>query len=304
MAIHHLEEQRAWMRLTPKQKRAIMSEKESLTIINGNGEDVTHRYDVGIKVTQQQSYGKQTVEELAKHETENGGYVFAFFNACRTMEEEFPQFNQSDLARLMFIGTYVAWETGQLKHDNGVPINKKTLEQLVGMSRNKFGEFYKKALQSDIIREEGTDLYVNPGYFYRGRLQNVKEITKSFQYTRLFRKTVRDLYAMYNGRTIKQLALIYAVLPFVNFKYNIIAYNPDESNYDLIQPMELDKLATLLGYQSSKKLSTALRGIKYEGQPVFGFFDASGKKKKVVINPRVVYAGDGKNLEAIRILFK
>ncbi|MEU2530108.1 hypothetical protein ABZ737_34000, partial [Streptomyces sp. NPDC013087] len=88
------------------------------------------------------------------------------------------------------------------------------------------------------------------------------------------------------------------------FKYNIISLNPDESNYDLVQPMDLDSLAKELDYQSSKKLSTALRGIKYEGQPVFGFFDASGRKKKVVVNPRVVYAGDGKSLEAIRILFK
>lgn len=304
MAIHHLEEQHAWMRLTPKQKRAIMSEKESLTIINGDGEDVTHRYDLGIKVTQQKVYGKQTIEALAKHETDNGGYVFAFFNACRTMEEEFPQFNQSDLARLMFIGTYVAWETGQLKYDNGVPINKKTLETLVSMSRNKFAEFYKKALQSDIIREEGTDLFVNPGYFYRGSLQNVKEITKSFQYTRLFRKTVRDLYAMYNGRTIKQLALIYAVLPYVNFNYNTICYNPAEKNDTLVEPMELDKLATLLGYQSTSKLTAALRTIKYKDSPVFAFVDATGRKKKVIVNPRVIYAGDGESLKGFRILFK
>lgn len=304
MAINYLEEQRAFTRLTPKQKQAYMQEKKGLRIINSNDVDVTDRYDVAMKTTQQQVFGKQTIEELAKHETANGGYVFAFFNACKPMLEEFPEFNQSDLARLMFIGTYVAWETGQLKHDNGVPIDKKTLAKLVGISRNKFAEFYAKALQSDIMQEEDEAIYVNPGYFYRGRLANVKELTKSFQYTRLFRKTVRELYHMYNGRTIKQLALIYAVLPFVNFKYNIISLNPDESNYDLVQPMDLDSLAKELDYQSSKKLSTALRGIKYEGQPVFGFFDASGRKKKVVVNPRVVYAGDGKSLEAIRILFK
>lgn len=304
MAINYLAEQRAWMGLTSKQKRAVMDEKDGLHVINRKGEDVTHRYDVGIKVTQQQIYGKKTKDELEAHETANGGFVYAFFSTCKTMEQELPQFNQSDLARVMFIGTYIAWETGQLKYDNGVPIDKKGLAQLVGISRNKFSEFYTKALQSDIICEEGSDLYVNPGFFYRGYLKDVKTVTQSFRYTRLFRKTVRDLYAMYNGRSIKQLALIYAVLPYVNFKYNIIAHNPEEGNYDLIEPMELDKLATLLGYTTSKRLSTALRGIKYEGQPVFGFFDASGKKKKVVVNPRVVYAGDGKSLEAIRILFK
>jgi hypothetical protein len=104
---------------------------------------------------------------------------------------------------------------------------------------------------------------------------------------------------------VKQLALIYAVLPFVNFNYNVIAYNPDEMDPELVRPITIEKLAALLGYQSADKLTTALRKLKYDGRAVFGMFETDDRRsRKVVINPRVVYAGNGKSLDAIRILFK
>jgi hypothetical protein len=311
VAIDRISEQRQFMNLHPKVRRGFLDQKENLTVKDGvitnhNGTDVSHIFEVVMKQSAEQAEGFRIKKELRNHEEENGGFVFAFFNACTTMADQFPALTQSDLARVMFIGTYSAWGTGQLKHDNGIPINKKTLGELLAMSRNKFNEFYKSIVDCEIIAEQDGAIFMNPTIFYRGSMDDVKHLTNDMQHTRLFRKTVRDLYAMYNGRTIKQLALIYSVLPFVNFAYNIIAYNPDEMNPELVRPITLDKLAALLGYQSSDKLVVALRKLKYEGKSVFGFFETDGDKrsKKTVINPRVVFAGNGKSLDAIRILFK
>jgi hypothetical protein len=310
MATNHLDEQQVWRNLSSKQKSGIMAMKENLRVIDGrfyteDGTDVSHMFEVNLKVTEGQREGLNVVGNVAKHEEANGGFVMAFFSACKSMEEAFPTLSQSDLARVMFIGTYTAWKTGQLKYDNGVAIDKKGLGELVGMSRTKFNSFYKSIVDCEIIAEIGGAIFMNPTYFYRGNKGEIKHLTKDLQYTRLFRKTVRDLYAMYNGRTIKQLALIYAVLPFVNFNYNVIAYNPDEMDPELVRPITLDKLAALLGYQRTDKLVEGLRKLKYEGKAVFGFFETDDRRsKKVIINPRVVYAGNGKSLDAIKILFK
>jgi hypothetical protein len=310
MGIDRLEEQKAWKNLTPNQKRGFLALKENYTVIDGkayspDGKDISHLIDTTIKMTPERSKGLKAVGDLAKHEEENGKFVFAFFNAKRTMEEQYPALTQSDLARVMFIGTYAAWETGELQHtDNGVPINKKSLEKLLGMSRNKFNTFYKSIVDSVIIAERDGAIFMNPSIFYRGNLKGVQAIAKDMQYTRLFRKTVRDLYAMYNGRSIKQLALVYAVLPFVNFNYNIVSYNPDELNEDKVLPIPLDKLAVLLGYTDHRSLKKALNAIKYDGKPVFGFFETDDRRKrKTVVNPRVIYAGNGKTLAGIRALF-
>jgi hypothetical protein len=311
MSTNHLNEQQVWKSLPFKQKSGIMAMKENLRVIDGrmyteNGTDVTHMLEINLKVTEGQYEGLNVVENVAKHEEANGGFVFAFFNACKTMEEQFPTLSQSDLARVMFIGTFAAWKTGQLKHDNGVAINKKSLGELLEMPRTKFSTFYKSIVDCELIAEQGKDIFINPTYFYRGEKDKVKHITKDLQYTRLFRQTVRDLYTMYNGRTIKQLALIYSVLPFVNFNYNIIAYNPEEQDSDNVRPIPLEKLAALLGYKDSSKLKAALNKLKYNEKSVFGFFETDGdrRQKKIVINPRVVYAGNGKSLDTIRVLFK
>ncbi|MEH7119073.1 hypothetical protein V7128_16905 [Neobacillus vireti] len=309
MRTSRLDEQQVWKGLTSKQKSGIAEMKSNLRIIDdriytSNGTDVTHMFELNLRVTEGQYEGLSVVENVAKHEEDNGGFVFAFYNACKTMEEQFPTLSQSDLARVMFIGTYTAWETGKLKHDNGKPINKKSLAELIGMSVSKFNKFYRSIVDCGLIAEQDGAIFMNPTYFYRGRQSDIKHLTKDLQYTRLFRQTVRDLYAMYNGRTIKQLAIIYAVLPFVNFNFNVIAYNPDEMDSEEVRPITIEKLAALLGYKDAPSLTIALRKLKYDGKAVFGFFETDDSRaKKVVINPRVVYAGNGRHLEGIKALF-
>lgn len=200
--------------------------------------------------------------------------------------------------KIMFIGTFSGWSTGDLKHDNGVH-QKKSLAELVGMSRGKFDTFYKSIVDCEIIAEQDGAIFMNSTYFFRGNIAEVKQQTKDLQYTRLFRTTVREIYEMYNGRTIKQLAIIYAVLPFVNFNFNVVSYNQEESNKDLVRPIPLDKLVITLGYVDHRKLKKALNSIKYQDHPVVGFFETYGdrRQKKTVVNPRVIYAGNGKSLD-------
>lgn len=310
MAIDRVREQRIWSSLPPKAKRGIMTLKENAEIIDGRiydkqGNDRSDRLELVIKTTDKQVRGIKAVDELSTHEVENGGFVFAFFKSCKTMEERFPSLTQSDMARLMFIGTYTGYETGRLQHDNGRVIDKKALEKLVGISDRRFREFYKKLLTEEIIREQPDGLYMNPSVFYRGKVSESAYDLREYQQTRLFRKTVRELYKKYNGRTIKQLAIIYAVLPFLNFKTNIVSFNPTESNEDEIKPMDLGNLAALLGYKDTTKLKQALERIKLDGQPVFWLPQNvhDRRQRRIVINPRVVFAGPAQSLNAIKVLF-
>lgn len=303
-------EQRQWMSLPAGVKKDIFGIKEEATIKDGqifnkHGRDVSHLVEVVTKTSGKQVRNLKIKDDLTAHESENGGFVTAFYKEAVTMEESFPKLNQSDLARLMLIGTYTGWGDGQLKYDNGKPINKSGLNNLVGMSAGKFRDFYIKLEEERIIREENDVIYMNPCVFYRGAHSDVRQLTKEMQHTRMFRTTVRNLCKAYNGRSVKQLAIIYSILPFVNFKFNIVSFNPSESNEDFVKPIPLDKLAALLGYKDQGQFKNTLNKIKYEGKPVFGFFEISGdrRKRKTVVNPRVIYAGKGDSLAAIKALF-
>lgn len=315
MTVDRAREEKLWRNLPPKTKRGILALKENANVRNGRiydleGNDRSHLLEVNLKTTERQIQALKAVDELTKHELENGGFVFAFFESCKTMAERFPTLSQSDMARLMFIGTYTGYVTGRLEFDNGRKINKKDLEKLVNMSERKFRDFYKKLIAENIIREESDGIYMNPSVFYRGRLADSEYDLRNYQQTRLFRKTVRELYQKYNnGRTIKQLAIVYAVLPFLNFKYNVVCYNPTESNEDNVKPMPLHVLAELLGYKDKTKFKQALERIKLDGEPVFCLVPNphDRRQRRIIVNPRVVFAGPAETLtetlKAVKILF-
>lgn len=307
-----LQEHHVWQNLHPKVKRGVFAARENMQTIDGKaysatGTDISHMVEVVVKTTDKQVRALQAVDTLSTHEIENGGFVFAFFKQSSTIVSRFPTLTQQDIARLMFIGTYVAWQTGRLNHENGRIINKKALEKLVDMSTRRFNELFKRLESENILNEntETGEIFVNPSVFYRGSMKEIGFDVSHLQYTRLFKTTVRDLYAQFKGRTLGQLALIYSVLPFLNFETNVVCYNPEEEDTDLLRTMSLDKLAMLLEYQDPYKLKRALNAIKVDGKPVFGFFEDvyDRRKLKVTINPRVVFGGSGDALKAITLLF-
>lgn len=306
-------ESQSWKSLHPKVKRGIYAAQKNLTVVDGqafnaDGKDITHMVEIVPKTTDTQVRSLKAVDELSEHEIENGGFVFAFFKQSRTIVERFPTLTQQDIARLMFIGTYVAWQTGRLQTDNGKAIiDRYKLEELVEMSRKRFNELFKRYEAEDILREdkETGEIFVNPSVFYRGSMKEIGFDISHLQYTRLFRTTVRELYAQFKGRTLGQLALIYSVLPFLNFEYNVVCYNPEEKNVDLVRTMNLDKLATLLEYEDAYKLKRALNVIKVNGKPVFGFWENPNdrRKLKITVNPSVIYGGNGESLGVLKLQF-
>ncbi|MEK4085107.1 hypothetical protein [Psychrobacillus sp. FSL K6-1415] len=301
-----------WANLHPNVKRGVYAAQENMKVVDGKafnaeGRDITHMVEVVPKTTDKQIRGLQAIDDLSAHEIDNGGFVFAFFKQSRTIVERFPTLTQQDTARLMFIGTYVAWENGRLQYENGRYINKKALEKMVDMSTKHFNLFFKRLEAEDIIREdvETGDITINPSVFYRGSIKEIGFDVSHLTYSRLFRDTVRKLYSQFKGRTLGQLALIYSVMPFLSFNTNIVCYNPEEKDGERIRPMDLDKLSVLLGYENPQKLKRALNSVKVEDKPVFGFFENVNDRRKlrVTVNPRVIYNGNGKGLDVLLAQF-
>jgi hypothetical protein len=303
-------EQLVWSQLNKKQKAGFFALKDNAVIQEGkvydkNGNDQSHRAQLVLNTSENQRKSLQAMDEMSTHELENGYFVFAFFESCKTMQERYPTLTQADLARLMFVGTYTGYQTGRLQHDNGRIIDKKALEKLVGISRSRFGEFYSRLLAEEVLQEQGEEIFVNPSVFYRGSLSDLQYNLKDYQRTRLFRKTVRDLYERYTGKSTAQLAVIYTVLPFLNFDTNIVCFNPEEICEDKVRPMNLENLAALLGYRDTYKLKRSLNAVKVDGQHAFWLPTNVNDKRerRIVVNPRIVFAGKAESLKAIKVLF-
>jgi len=313
LAVKKFKEQKLWDDLHPNVKRGLLAMKDDLIIDDGRaidpetGEDVSHLFEVSLVTTDEQIRGLEGNTELQKHEIENGKFVFVFFRQMNCMDDRFPSLTRQDKARLLYIGTFIEFENGRLQAPNGKRIyNKDDIQQLVGMSRKRFNEFFRKLKTEGIIEEKETgELFMNSTVFYRGFLKNHEYDISELDHTRIFRKTVRDLYEKFQGRQLGQLAVIYSIIPYLNLRYNVVCNNPAERNEELIQPMGLEKLTEILGYSNSTTLRRTLNNIKIDGEPVFAFVQNPNDRRssRIIVNPRVVFAGDGEALKAIKVLF-
>jgi len=313
VAIDWQKEQQEWQGLHPNIKREVNRFSDNFIMKDGRafstetGVDITHIIADGKKTTAEQVRGLQAIDEMSEHQIENGKFMFAFFKQLTTMESRFPSLTKQDSARLMYLGTFTAWKTNRLQTDNGKKhYTKKDIGILVDMSSKRFNEFFRKLENEGIIEEKETgEVYMNQTVFYRGKLRDNDYDVSDLDHTRLFRKTVRDLYAEFKGRRLAQLSVIYSIIPFLNFNYNIVCHNPSETSEDLVEPMGLDELTKILDYSNTTVLKQSLNRIKVDGKPVFGFFENPYDRRKfrIVVNPRVVFAGNNDSLRAIKVLF-
>lgn len=290
----------------PLIKQQVFAQKRAFFDIDGT--NLSDDYEIILKTTDKQVRGLKGKDELEMHEIENGRFIFMFFESSRLLIDRYPSLSPQDVARLMFIGTYVAWESNRLQSDNGKKIlKKKDVEQLVGMSTKRFNELYNRYKDEGILIEgENGELYLSPTVVYRGNVKKLGSSVVDLSYTRVFRKTARDLYSKFNGRKLGQLAIVYSVIPFLNFESNVVCFNPGETVTELVRPLSIRELSEILGYKDPAKFKTALNGIKVDGEPMFTFAEDphNRREKRIIVNPKVIYAGNGEHLAAIKVLFQ
>ncbi len=270
-------------------------------VIAPDGVDMSHVFEIKKTPNPNKMKFLKDKTDIGLFSEENGGYVWGLFKSSETMEKQWCDANlsQSDLARLIYLGTFTDYE-GVLRQANGRAITKESMQGLVGIHRTKFNVFYRKLTTASIIR--ATDdgyIQMSGEVFQRGKIASGEYVDR----IRIYRDTVRELYEKYGkGRSVSQLGIIYSVIPFIHRNINLICYNPMEKHDDDIRPITLDKLALMLGYQNAAKFKQALRGIEINNQPVFAFVEDvhDSRKRRIIVNPRVIFAGDFEGLTACR----
>lgn len=279
------------------------------------GEDISHLYQhqwlipVMNKVTINSKKAFKSLKILGEHEAINGQFVFAFFTLTKSITDMFPDIKKPDIARLMYLGTLIEWESGILKTGNGkatVPVMRSNFHEVVKLSKNRSYTLLNQFIENKVLIENvHNELVMNKELFYRGRKENFPVTVKDKKFTRMFRKTVQDLFNNADGRQLSSIANIYMVLPFLNLHTNIVSHNPDETDIDKIIPMTLGELSDVLGYKDYRKLKTTLNNVKIDDEYAFGFFffDKDKRSMKIVVNPDIVFAGDGEQLGLVKLMF-
>jgi hypothetical protein len=107
------------------------------------------------------------------------------------------------------------------------------------------------------------------------------------------------LIVVCSGAAGKQLGYVFKLLPYINYTYNILCYNPSETDLDAVERVTISDFCKITSYDIShlNKLLSAYNSIHIEvnGKPEhFISMVNDGTRRKdarIFINPHVIYSG-------------
>lgn len=140
---------------------------------------------------------------------------------------------------------------------------------------------------------------MNEDIVIKGAVKDFEQLKKednNLTYTRVFVDNVKDMYEGTESKQRKQLANLFKVLPYINFKYNVFCMNPEETDKKKLNLLNWTDLARLCGYDETHvtKFRKDLMKLKIYGYDVIGEFNRSSGKT-IIVNPKIYYSGDDAN---------
>lgn len=257
-------------------------EEISKTILKAEGKSKAENNQKaieGIKI-------KQEIDDFEKLIKDTfGQFYFNFYNNIpKELDRQFK-------FRFIFLCTYLKYDDDRLvnKEDNGRYrlIKEYELQTLLKLSLREYQRTKKEFIDNNLIYFDDVQaIHIN------SNISLVGEINKLNQkdYTRIFKKYVRELYDNCLPREHKKIDLIIELLPFVHFQYNIICKNPTCELMEDIMPLTIKEITNQLNMSNPSVFKKSLLSIKANNKKVIMIFE-DFDKQMIAINPLVYYRG-------------
>ena len=231
-----------------------------------------------------------------------GSFVWFVYNP---LEKIFPELNNAEIARLIFLSTYVDYDTNYLCSSKSNYLKTERISKLLHICYKKTQLFLAKLIKLEILEKEEGKYKMNSKIFYKGQIKDNYGADK--ETIRIYIKFIRTLFNTCTPRQHNKLAYFYKLIPYINRKYNVVCSNIFETEMEYINIMTLEQICDVLDYDKSNisKLIKELSKIEYGDEHVFCYMAAGDiKKATIFINPVVFYSGsDNEVISLLRGFF-
>lgn len=223
-------------------------------------------------------------------ENNYGTFYFNFF------ESIISQIEFKNLTRVLYLCSYMNYKNMLVIKENKfnhIPMKNTDVMKVLMLSEKEYYRTKKELIDNNILIEKDGIFYINELVCKRGVIVENKKDSK----VRTFDNAIKELYENSKSKEHKFLALIYKILPYINYHHNIVCKNPYEENKDLIEPFTVKELSEMFGYKNQTVFKNNLLKLKVKDEPVVALVFVSNKST-ILINPRVYYKGNDRNAVA------
>lgn len=239
--------------------------------------------EIGYNVSSNTTEYFNVISEFKTLEKEHmGGFVYFMSDS---LDELKSIYNNGDLMRLFCLCSYLNSD-GCLSFGNGVLIGKKKIKSILKENATCIKSFISKSFNNNILIEKGNKIYVNQKYFYVGMMRNYKEKTvNKDNKIKVYKEFIQNLYKELNPRSMLKFSIIFKLIPYVHFKYNIICSNPETTYIDDVIPLSINDIHKIF-YRSNNlhRFEDFIVDSVCAEDHLFKI-----KDKTVLVNPKMYY---------------
>lgn len=238
---------------------------------------------------------RKSKEEFSIFIDENlGNFYFSKYN--KTLEKFVvnDKFESAYAFRFLYLCTFIDYENRlkfgcKFRGTNRAYMIEKDLQEVLNLSERETRNTKNFLFEIGVLKKDSEGvLSVDKNYSKKGK------ITESFnkESTRVFDNTIKKLYEDSKPIEHKKLGLFIKLIPYINFKFNILCFNPKEEVEEFVKPMDMKDLCEVVDYdkKNSARLKRELFGIKVNGKFTIGTFE-TGAGSSIIVNPSIFYAG-------------
>lgn len=185
------------------------------------------------------------MKELALVQREMcGDFYWTLFDSHA---EYYPNVSDSMLAKIVYLITYMDYETNILMMRDGSkspkrPMTKKDVQKVIRLHRCKFSRFWDELLATKIIAEQRDGKLQVCSNFCKGKITN-----RNSSAMKIFIHAVRYMYENIDVRSHQYIAYLFRLIPYINLRYNVFCKNPLETERSKLELMTAKDMCHLFG---------------------------------------------------------
>ncbi len=300
-----------------RQNNSVLQITKNGLITSDNVIKPGEKINIGKFLTDKQKYKINQTKEIREFISSNeGNFIHSLYKYCFPYMLELQNLdngnkNNIHIIRFIVLCTYLS-EDSYIRY-NSRKITKSRLIKIWDLKDSKQSKkTYEKLKEIEyIIEDEEGYVMVNQNVMINGKVNGLKKLKKENEnttYTRLFTKNIQDMYYSCEEKKRKQLANLFKILPFVNFKYNVFCSNPQEIDEKKLQLLTWTDLTILCGYDKSKvaRFKKDMLNLEiYKDTSTLGMFVGASTRHMICINPKIYYGGhDVQEVRHLYAMFK
>lgn len=251
---------------------------------------------------QQAAYKARQEAATKQHLQRKTGKKYTFIRSDIPYDDLSP----ATTARLFVLGTYAAYNSTKLIKTERKPMKRADLPEILSISNATACRFWAEVSPKYITETIKGELETKRNLFWRGKLS--QGATGHTQYQQIYIDAVRSLYKTTPASKHRYLGHMFGMLQFLNIEYNMLCYDPWETNLALIHGMSFDDFCNMIGYSQEQRsrLRAEYARIVFPVNGVqqrFCSFVSDGVDiggASIYVNPNVLYKGN--NAEKVEIL--